>query len=83
MKAYKNPHYINSRRGRLLRVMAEYEETEHRFEHFNIQHTILVFCSARGRSREAWNKQFKNAKEAKSKAKTTAEKKKLKPHCYE
>jgi len=73
-KAYKNPNFLASRRARLLRIMAEYEETEHRLEELDVHHTILVFCSARGRSREQWELQRIAAVEKVKNAKTNEDK---------
>lgn len=73
-KAYKNTEWLSSRRARLLRIMAEYEETEDRMSRLGVDHTILVFCSARGRSREQWKEQLKEANVKSAKAKTPKEK---------
>jgi len=73
-KAYKNREWLSSRQARLLRIMAEYEETEDRLSKLGVDHTILVFCSARGRSLDQWKVQLKEAKAKTKKAKTAAEK---------
>lgn len=75
-KAYKNADFINSRSARNLRILAEHMETEDRLNKFNLHHTILVFCSARGRSREQWQVQLENAKKQLAEAKTPEEKQK-------
>jgi hypothetical protein len=52
VKAYKNEEFLQSRDARLLRIMSEYMEPESRFEEFDVKDTIVVFGSARIRSRE-------------------------------
>ncbi len=51
-KAYQNDGFLNSREGRPLRILAEYAEPNSRFEHHQIQDTIVFFGSARLASRE-------------------------------
>ena len=51
-KAYQNDGFLNSREGRPLRILAEYAEPDSRFEHHQIQDTIVFFGSARLASRE-------------------------------
>lgn len=69
VKAYKNPDFIDSRDARILRIMAEYLETEKRMREAGIEDTIVFFGSARIQSREeaeekltALNKSKKAAK---------------------
>ncbi len=52
-KAYQNEGFLNSRDGRSLRILAEYAEPKSRFDHHQIQDTIVFFGSARIASREA------------------------------
>ncbi len=52
VKAYHNAEFLNSRAARPLRILAEYIEPETRFEEFAIKDTVVVFGSARIRSRE-------------------------------
>ena len=52
IKAYKNEAFLNSPHARQLRILAEYLEPESRFEEFKIRDTLVVFGSARIRSRE-------------------------------
>ncbi len=51
-KAYKNEAFLDSRRGRPMRIMAEYLEPESRFSYHDVQDTIVVFGSARTPSEE-------------------------------
>ena len=52
VKAYKNPDFIDSREARILRIMAEYLETEKRMREAGIEDTVVFFGSARIPSRE-------------------------------
>lgn len=52
IKAYKNEEFLNSRDARPLRILSEYLEPDSRFREFGIQDTIVIFGSARIRSRE-------------------------------
>src|SRR3954453_4207593 len=45
--AYENPKFLNSADGRILRIMAEYEEPLARFRRERIQDTVMFFGSAR------------------------------------
>ncbi len=45
--AYNNDRFLNSRDGRLLRVMSEYVEPDSRFRHHDVADTIVFFGSAR------------------------------------
>jgi uncharacterized protein (TIGR00730 family) len=48
--AYENPDFLNSPDGRMLRIMAEYNEPMSRFRRERIQDTIVFFGSARFRA---------------------------------
>ncbi len=48
--AYENPDFLNSPDGRLLRMMAEYQEPMTRFRRERIQDTVVFFGSARFRA---------------------------------
>jgi uncharacterized protein (TIGR00730 family) len=48
--AYENTEFINSPDGRLLRMMAEYQEPMARFRRERIQDTVVFFGSARFRA---------------------------------
>ena len=45
--AYENPQFINSPDGRILRILAEYQEPLSRFRREQIQDTVVFFGSAR------------------------------------
>jgi uncharacterized protein (TIGR00730 family) len=46
-KAYKNVDFLNSREARIIRILSEYLEPEKRFREHNIEHTVVIFGSAR------------------------------------
>ena len=48
--AYRNPEFLNSPDGRLLRILAEYSEPMARFRRERIQDTVVFFGSARFRA---------------------------------
>jgi uncharacterized protein (TIGR00730 family) len=48
--AYQNPEFLNSPDGRMLRIMAEYQEPMSRFRRERIQDTVVFFGSARFRA---------------------------------
>jgi len=50
--AYENETFINSPDGRILRILAEYQEPLARFRREQIQDTVVFFGSARVDSRE-------------------------------
>src|SRR5579859_4556188 len=45
--AYQNPAFLNSPDGRILRILAEYQEPLARFRREQIQDTVVFFGSAR------------------------------------
>src|ERR1700752_609193 len=49
--AYENKKFLNSPDGRILRILAEYQEPLSRFRRERIQGTIVFFGSARFHSR--------------------------------
>ncbi len=51
-KAYRNEAFLNSRDGRPLRILAEYLEPKSRFDHDNVDDTIVFMGSARTLSHE-------------------------------
>src|ERR1700678_3392334 len=51
--AYENPAFLNSPDGRILRILAEYQEPLPRFRREQIQDTVLFFGSARFQGTEA------------------------------
>jgi uncharacterized protein (TIGR00730 family) len=54
--AYENPTFLNSPDGRLLRILAEYQEPLARFRREQIQDTVVFFGSARFQDGEAAKK---------------------------
>ena len=52
--AYENAHFLNSPEGRMLRILAEYQEPMARFRRERIQDTVVFFGSARFRAQMAW-----------------------------
>src|ERR1700678_1774238 len=48
--AYENADFLNSPDGRMLRIMAEYQEPMTRFRRERIQDTVVFFGSARFRA---------------------------------
>jgi uncharacterized protein (TIGR00730 family) len=60
-KSYHNPEFMNSGDARVLRLMAEYLETESRLKHFSIKDTVVFYGSARTPSREEAEKQLQAA----------------------
>ena len=48
--AYENSEFLNSPDGRLLRIIAEYQEPMARFRRERIQDTVVFFGSARFRA---------------------------------
>jgi uncharacterized protein (TIGR00730 family) len=56
--AYENSDFLNSADGRLLRIMAEYQEPMSRFRRERIQDTVVFFGSARFRALDVARAQF-------------------------
>ncbi len=50
-KAFNNAEFVNSRDGRVMRIMAEYLEPQKRLREAGIEDTIVFFGSARTLSR--------------------------------
>src|SRR3954462_11402482 len=50
--AYQNEPFLNSPDGRILRILAEYQEPLARFRREQIQDTVVFFGSARFQGRE-------------------------------
>lgn len=57
VKAYKNLDFLNSPDGRVIRMIAEYQEPLQRFRRNRIKDTIVVFGSARARAVEEGREQ--------------------------
>ncbi|MEK9900665.1 MAG: LOG family protein [Rhodospirillaceae bacterium] len=51
-KAYENPDFLHSREARAIRILSEYQEPLSRFEHYDIDDTIVFMGSARIKSAE-------------------------------
>jgi uncharacterized protein (TIGR00730 family) len=56
--AYENAEFLNSPDGRLLRIMAEYQEPMARFRRERIQDTVVFFGSARFRPLDEANSEL-------------------------
>jgi uncharacterized protein (TIGR00730 family) len=56
--AYENPEFVNSPDGRMLRIMAEYQEPMARFRRERIQDTVVFFGSARFRALDVANSEL-------------------------
>jgi len=64
IKAYENEQFLKSADARLLRILSEYLEPESRFRALDLKDTIVVFGSARIRSREQAEAELKEARAA-------------------
>jgi hypothetical protein len=62
--AYENHQFINSPDGRILRILAEYQEPLSRFRREQIQDTVVFFGSARFEGAEAAKKNLAALKNA-------------------
>ncbi len=62
VEAYRNESFLNSRSARALRILSEYLEPQSRFEHYQIDDTIVFMGSARLISREDAEKAVNAAK---------------------
>lgn len=47
LHAYEDPEFMRSREARVIRILSEYIEPEKRYRSMNIEHTVVVFGSAR------------------------------------
>src|SRR6202795_98614 len=56
--AYENQPFLNSPDGRILRILAEYQEPLSRFRREQIQDTVVFFGSARFQGGTAAKKNF-------------------------
>jgi uncharacterized protein (TIGR00730 family) len=56
--AYENSEFLNSPDGRLLRILAEYQEPMSRFRRERIQDTVVFFGSARFRALDVANSEL-------------------------
>jgi uncharacterized protein (TIGR00730 family) len=62
LKAYNNTEFLNSRDGRLIRILAEYLEPASRFRHFRVEDTIVFFGSARVKPRDVAEEDLRYAR---------------------
>jgi uncharacterized protein (TIGR00730 family) len=62
--AYENKKFLDGPDGRILRILAEYQEPLSKFRRERIQDTIVFFGSARFRSRETAEAELKSVQEA-------------------
>ncbi len=63
-KAYRNQDFLDSKDARSLRILSEYLEPASRFDHFNVEDTIVFMGSARTPSREEAEAALAEAKQA-------------------
>ncbi len=56
--AYENPEFLNSPDGRILRILAEYQEPMSRFRRERVQDTVVFFGSARFRALDVANSEL-------------------------
>ncbi len=68
--AYKNDAFLSSPDGRILRILAEYQEPLARFRREQIQDTVVFFGSARFQRGEAAKKNFTAVEKNEAKAST-------------
>ena len=61
--AYENPSFLNSPDGRILRILAEYQEPLARFRREQIQDTVVFFGSARFQGHNDATKAFAAVKQ--------------------
>jgi len=76
--AYKNEPFINSPDGRILRILAEYQEPLSRFRREQIQDTVVFFGSARFQGSAAARKNLTAAEKNDAKAPAPQQEKNLK-----
>src|SRR6202167_1405552 len=70
--AYENEPFLTSPDGRVLRILAEYQEPLSRFRREQIQDTVVFFGSARSQGADAAKNNLATAK--KNEARAAAEK---------
>ena len=57
--AYEDPDFLNSADGRMVRIIAEYQQPMARFRRERVQDTVVFFGSARFISRDAAHKELR------------------------
>lgn len=60
VKSYRNAEYLNSGAARSIRIQCELEETKWRLEKHGVKATVLVFGSARAKSRTQYDNSIKD-----------------------
>ena len=60
--AYENPDFLHGADGRIIRILAEYQEPLTRFRHERIQDTVVFFGSARFGSTSIQEKYYEDAR---------------------
>ena len=63
IEAYRDETFLNSREARSLRILSEYLEPKSRFEHYQIEDTIVFMGSARVISGEQAEKALKTVQQ--------------------
>jgi uncharacterized protein (TIGR00730 family) len=76
--AYQNEPFLNSPDGRILRILAEYQEPLSRFRREQIQDTVVFFGSARFQGSAAARKNLEAAERNEEKAPAAQQEKNLK-----
>jgi uncharacterized protein (TIGR00730 family) len=62
LKAYKNPDFLNAPDGRVIRILSEFFEPKARFQKYKIVDTIVMFGSARFKSKRDSLKDYNEIK---------------------
>src|SRR5450432_3935653 len=70
--AYQNEPFLDSPDGRILRILAEYQEPLVRFRREQVQDTVVFFGSARFHSLEHARKNLENLPQAQAELRTRA-----------
>ena len=61
-KAYKNLDFLNSPDARIIRILSEFVEPQHRFRRYGVRDTIVFFGSARIRERHEAQREYRRIK---------------------
>src|ERR1700736_6716826 len=78
--AYENAEFLNSPDGRLLRIIAEYQEPMARFRRERIQDTVVFFGSARFRPLDVASSELELLDNTGSATPAPAEEQPARPH---
>jgi hypothetical protein len=60
VKSYRNAEYLNSAEARTIRIQCELEESKWRLKRENVKATVLVFGSARAKSRTQFDNSIRD-----------------------